>query len=96
MARWKTPFLTVAALAALAAPAADTEPYYGGHPFSYWANKLPYWSMDSSASPPPEVVAIQQIGSNAIPALLKWLLQKNPPDYQYDRPPPTLTTSQPP
>ncbi len=72
--------------AAAVAMAADKEPQYQGHSLSYWASQIdPHVgtviSINGVPVPPPaHQTAIQGIGTNALPTLLKWIAQKDVAD----------------
>ncbi len=72
-------------LAALSAAAADKEPSYQGRSFSDWAGQLDPHLMYVIGQEPPEILAIQSIGANAIPILLKWIAEKDPSDLEGKR-----------
>src|SRR5882724_229678 len=67
-------------LAAVAATAGDKEPTYEGRSLSEWLHELDPHLMYEVHHPPPEIVAIRQIGTNALPLLLKWMAAKDPPE----------------
>lgn len=54
------------------------EPAYNGHPLSYWLDQV---DLTSSATPTPlqgdAREAVQHIGTNAIPLLLRWMASTN-------------------
>jgi len=66
--------------------AADKEPQYQGRSLSYWASQIdPHVATIASINgvpvpPPAHQTAIQAIGTNALPTLLKWIAQKDVAD----------------
>lgn len=74
------------------AMAADKEPQYQGHSLSYWASQIDPHVVTIAAvngvpvPPPPHQTAIQGIGTNALPTLLKWIAQKDVADTSCLRP----------
>jgi len=71
--------LTILALfTLLTATAADKEPSYNGRSLSDWLHDLDPHLIYEVNHPPPEIVAIQQMGTNALPLLLKWMAAKDP------------------
>jgi HEAT repeats len=56
-------------------PPAPDEPMYQGHTLSYWLNALP---LQDAKGTSPAAVAISQIGTNAIPSLLRAVNGRNP------------------
>jgi hypothetical protein len=73
--------IAVACLAALIALAnflsRDHEPTYQGHPLSYWVSRDDVYHESSGEKREAEV-AIQQIGTNGLPFLLKWMRHDRP------------------
>jgi HEAT repeat protein len=62
----------------LAAIAHNNEPSYHGRTLSEWLRDLdPHMAYEVN-HPPPEVVAIRGIGTNALPLLIKWMGAKDP------------------
>ena len=62
----------MAVIAAIAYFSREREPFYNGKPLSRWIH-LNATSPRSSHAEQAEVVAIRQIGTNALPFLLKWM-----------------------
>jgi hypothetical protein len=85
MRKW-TSLGVVICFAAAVAMAADKEPEYQGHSLSYWASQIdPHVStvvsINGVAVPPPaHQTAIEGIGTNALPTLLKWIAQEDVAD----------------
>jgi HEAT repeat protein len=69
-------------LVALTSGAADKEPVYQGRTLTQWTRDIdPHYAV-AVGHEPPEWIAIRTMGSNAIPTLLKWMAQKDPPEPQ--------------
>ncbi len=64
--------------AAFVSAAGGEEPSYHGHSFSEWAGQLDPHLAYEVHHPPPAVVAIRHVGTNALPILLKWISEKDP------------------
>jgi HEAT repeat protein len=60
-----------------ATPSDSSEPNYKGKALSEWAAELEQFDQDDGGFTPPAgaeaVIALREIGSNAVPCLLKWL-----------------------
>lgn len=65
-------------LLAITAIASDPEPTYQGRSLSEWLRDLDPHGMYPANDPPPEIVAIRKIGTNALPLLLKWIQAEDP------------------
>ena len=70
--------------AAYSGMASDHEPVYQGITFSEWANRLDPHGAYIVGQEPPEVLAIREIGTNAIPTLLKWIVSNEPAEHSHD------------
>jgi hypothetical protein len=78
--RW--PFFYAAVLVAATISAADKEPAYNGRTLTEWTRDVDPHYLVLVGHEPPEWIAIRTMGSNAIPTLLKWMAQKDPPEPQ--------------
>jgi HEAT repeat protein len=78
--RWS--LFYVALVVAATSNAADQEPSYKGRTLTEWTRDIdPHVSVPAGYEPP-EWIAITRIGTNAIPTLLKWMAEKDPPEPQ--------------
>src|SRR3989442_1064431 len=68
----------IASFTVFVATAGDKEPTYEGRSLSEWLREFDPHMIYEVNHPPPEVVAIRQIGTNALPLLLKWMGAKDP------------------
>lgn len=68
-------------IAAFAAPTDQNEPTYQGRSLSDWSGDLdPHGFVLPGYAVPPAWTAIGHIGTNAIPTLLKWMAEPDPPE----------------
>ncbi len=79
-------FFLFAALAARAAKADNIEPSYQGHSFSEWASQIDFTVPIMNGDEPPAIIAIQHMGTNAIPILLDWISDKKSSTHDYKPP----------
>jgi hypothetical protein len=75
-------FFCVAILVAATANAADKEPSYQGRTLTEWTRDIDPHSAVIVGHEPPEWNAIAHMGTNAIPTLLRWMAEKDPPEPQ--------------
>jgi HEAT repeat protein len=69
----------LACCAACLAVAREKEPTYNGRSLSEWTAEIDPHGGYIVSHPPPYVVAIEHMGTNALPLLLKWMSEKDPP-----------------
>ena len=62
--------------------AADKEPSYKDRTLTDWTRDIDPRFMVMVGNEPPEWLAIRHMGTNAIPTLLKWMAEKDPPEPQ--------------
>jgi hypothetical protein len=78
--RWS--IFYAALLVAATSNAADKEPSYKGRTLTEWTRDIdPHFAVIVGQEPP-EWLAIRSMGTNAIPTLLKWMAEKDPPEPQ--------------
>jgi HEAT repeat protein len=78
--RWY--FFYVAIVVAATTNAADEEPYYKGRKLTEWTRDIDPHVAVALGYEPPEWIAITCMGTNAIPTLLRWMAEKDPPEPQ--------------
>ena len=62
--------------------AADKEPSYQGRTLTDWTRDIDPHALVMVGHEPPEWTAIRSMGTNAIPTLLRWIAEKDPPEPQ--------------
>jgi HEAT repeat protein len=78
--RWYLPYLL--AFVVTTGNAAGNEPSYNGRTLTEWTRDIDPHLAVMVGHEPPEWTAIRQMGTNAIPTLLKWMADKDPPEPQ--------------
>jgi hypothetical protein len=76
--RW--PLFYAALLVAATSNAADQEPSYKGRTLTEWTRDIDPHLAVMVGHEPPEWTAINRMGTNAIPTLLRWMAEKDPPE----------------
>lgn len=72
--------LAASCLIAFAAAADQNEPTYQGRSLTDWTREFDPHEIVPVGREPPAWIAIRHVGTNAIPTLLQWIAEKDPPE----------------
>lgn len=85
--------LVTVCLAGFALAADQGEPTYQGRTLSDWTHDFDSHGLWVAGYEPPAQIAISHIGTNAIPTLLKWMSEPDPPEPLKTNVPPCFNTA---